>query len=56
MLKVFAVPLAIRTPPGSGFARFASAPCEAGELWWVIDPGDGDRCFTAMLPNLEPIG
>lgn len=54
MLKVFAMPLAIRTPKGRVFARYAVSPREAGEPWWVIYRGDCGRWFTAMLPSLEP--
>jgi hypothetical protein len=56
MLRVFTVPLAIRTPVGRVFARYAFEPGEVGEPWWIIYRGDCGRWFTAMLPNLEPAG
>lgn len=56
MLKVFTVPLAIRTPVGRVCAHYAVAPHEAGEPWRVIHRGGYGRWFTAMLPSLEPAG
>jgi hypothetical protein len=56
MLKVFTAPIGIGTASGRVLVGYSVQRCEEGEPWWTIYRVDCGRCFTAMLPNLEPTG
>lgn len=54
MIRVFPVPVPVRTAVGRCLARFAIAPQDPHDPWWVVYRDATGQWCTAML--LEPNG
>lgn len=49
MVRIFALPIAVRTAHGRCLARFGIEPERAGDPWWVIYRDPDGRWLTAMM-------
>lgn len=55
MIRVFPVPLSVRTACGRCLARFAIAPEDPRDPWWVVYRDPAGQWCTAMLEDPEAI-